>query len=331
MRSVSSASLAAAASLPFLVVCLPTPAHAGGSITGANYPIVKYLDGQRVVHTSCEWHNFFQSMNMWPRYRICPGKSEHSSFGQYLSSSSASSSLDIFLALTRGQGNDRADYVTPVGTVELSFKIGDIWRRASVCAWYNLFQSRYRTPLYVKCANRTNDQSFGRFSEPDYWKKRRALNQQKAPDILGFIGGHAGASALTLPINGVKRTLSICQWHNFVQSFNPTPRFVKCEGESVEASYKVYSSGANIEALKVIGSGRRGASLDGFEHDVNIIFGHKRVSLKRCALYNWLQSNIRWPIYRACGSETRQQIVSGDRTVYPARDEVFSYNYNYKD
>ena len=240
--------------------------------------------------------------------------------------------MDLFLALSRGQTKAPADYVSPVGAVEISFKIGDVWHSASVCAWYNLFQSRYRTPLYVKCEHRTNDQSFGRFSEPDYWKRRGAPNpQRKAPDILGFLGGPAGAAALTLPIGGVKHTLSVCQWHNFLQSFNPTPRFVTCAGKSADASYKVYRYGANIEALKVIGSGPQGASLAGFEDNVNVVLGDKSVNMKRCALYNWLQSNIRWPIYRTCGQDTREKIISGDKTIFPAPDRIYSYDNNYTD
>jgi hypothetical protein len=331
MRPILSSFLVGA-SLNSFFIALSGHANASGGESDGNYPVVKYIDGQSVVHSKCEWHNFFQSMNMWPRYRICPGKSAYESYSEYLSISSASSSMDFFLALSRGQPKTRADYVTPVGNVEVSFKIGNVSHRASVCAWYNLFQSRYRTPLYIKCEHRTHDKSFGRFSEPDYWKLRKALKgPQKAPDILGFLSGPGGAAELTLPIGGVKHNLSVCQWHNFYHSFNPTPRFVTCAGKSADESYGAYRHGVNIDALKVIGSGANGASLKGFEDNVSVTLGASSVNMKRCALYNWLQSNIRWPIYRTCGQDTREKIISGDKTIFPARDKIPSYDHNYID
>jgi hypothetical protein len=208
MKASSARLLAISSFAPLaLVACATTAAHSAGSDNA-----IKIIDGVKVIRTKCEWHNFFQSMNMWPRYRACPAKSANASFGEYLSASSASSSIDTFLALNRGQKKPAADYVTPVGSVPISFKIGHVRHIASACAWYNLFQSRYRTPLYVKCENRTSDQSFGVHSEPDYWKGRVSLlSRRKAPDILGFLEGREGAGLLTLPIGGVNYTRSFCE------------------------------------------------------------------------------------------------------------------------
>jgi hypothetical protein len=42
-----------------LVACATTAAHSAGADN-----TVKIIDGVEVIRTKCEWHNFFQSMNM---------------------------------------------------------------------------------------------------------------------------------------------------------------------------------------------------------------------------------------------------------------------------
>jgi hypothetical protein len=310
-----------------LVACATTAAHSAGADN-----TVKIIDGVKVIRTKCEWHNFFQSMNMWPRYRACPGKSAYASFGAYLSASSASSSIDTFLDLNRGQRQPAADYVTPVGSVRISFKIGDVPHTASACAWYNLFQSRYRTPLYVKCERKTNDQSFGSYSEPDYWKGRvNAASPRKAPDIQGFLEGQEGADLMTLPIGGVNYTRSFCEWHNFLQSFNPLPRFVTCSGKTAVESFSQYRFGQNIVALNVKMPANADATSIGFGEPVSFQLGAETIIAKRCALYNWLQSNIRWPIYRGCGTISQDSFATADPRIFPKADKRFLYDQNYTD
>lgn len=310
-----------------LIACTSTAAYSAGADNA-----VKIIDDVKVIRTKCEWHNFFQSMNMWPRYRTCPGKSAQASFGQYLNSSSASSSIDTFLHLNRGQRQPAADSVTPVGSVRIAFKIGEVWHTASACAWYNLFQSRYRTPLYVKCEHRTNDQSFGRNSEPDYWKQRvRPAENRKAPAIQGFLEGRSGADLLTLPIGDVNYTRSFCEWHNFFQSFNPLPRFVTCFGKTAVESFSQYLFGQNIVALNVRMPANADATSIGFGEPVSFQLGAETITAKRCALYNWLQSNIRWPIYRGCGTIRQDSFVTADPRIFPKADKRYVYDQNYTD
>ena len=163
-----TASLFALASLAPLVFVSSISATTAVRASGADNA-VKIIGGKETVRTKCEWYNFFQSANMWPKYKLCPGKNTADSYGFYLSDVAPSSILATFLKLNREQNAVLSgDFVSAVGSRQLTFKIGSSNLSASVCEWYNLFQSRYRTLYYLRCDGKTNRQSFGRNAEADF-------------------------------------------------------------------------------------------------------------------------------------------------------------------
>ncbi len=328
--SLAFLALANVAPLTFIM-----PANAAAPVrnTGAENA-VKIIAGKEVVHTKCEWHNFFQSMNIRPKYRICPGKNAQESYGFYASGNASSSVLEVFLKLNRGQENARQDdFVRPVGSNQLTFRIGAKERRASVCDWYNLFQSRYRTPYYLKCEGRSNRESFGRNSEPDYPEALGDVGNiaRRAPNISGFLAGPQGSTPLRLRIGAQSYTRSFCEWHNFYQSFNPLPRFIVCNGRTRSESFGQYLFGQNIVALNIKSQANGDATSTGFGELVSFQLGAQTITAQRCALYNWLQSNIRWPIYRGCGPIRQDSFANADPRVFPKADRRYLYNQNYID
>lgn len=324
-----------------LSLALLAPAHAKSvrGPSGGGDIVVKIVEGQPVARTKCEWHNFFQSMNMWPRYSVCPGKTGHESFGFYASNFMPSSVLNDFLMYNFSQRYSRGkDFVAPAGSILTSFRIGDAWHTASICGWYNLFQSRYRTPYYLNCEGRSNRESFGMYSEPDYLKSGSANEQltreilpRRAPDVSAFLESSQGAAPLSLWIGTREYKRSFCEWHNFFQSFNPLPRFAICYGKTRDASFAQYEFGQNIIALKANVSPNGDATSKNFGEIVRFKLGEESVTAKRCALYNWLQSNMRWPIYRGCGTIRQDSFSTANPSVFPKADRRYVYNHNYTD
>lgn len=330
---LSPLAFLALANVAPLAFIMPANAAAPVRDTGAENA-VKIIAGQVVVRTKCEWHNFFQSVSMWPKYRICPGKNAQESYGFYASGNAPSSVLDVFLKLNPGQESaTRDDFVRPLGSNQLTFRIGAKEHSASVCDWYNLFQSRYRTPYYLKCDGRSNRESFGRYSEPDY---PEALgddgnNPRRAPDIFAFLSGPPGSTALNLRIGAQSYTRSFCEWHNFYQSFNPLPRFIVCNGNTRSESFGQYLFGQNIVALKVKSQANGDSTSKGFGEIVSFQLGAQTITAQRCALYNWLQSNIRWPVYRGCGAIRQYSFTNADPRIFPKGDRRYLFNQNYTD
>jgi len=298
--------------------------------------VVKIIGGREVVRTRCEWFNFFQSINMWPKYKLCPGKNVPDSFGFYLSDVAPSSVLAIFLRLNREQNAIvSGDFVSDIGSREVLLRIGAASHKASVCEWHNLLQSRYRTPYYLKCDGQTNKESFGRYAEADFHRLLNPnINEQtarSAPNTTGFLKSSAAARALTLKIDGKDYTRSVCEWHNFFQSFNPLPRFVTCFGKNPVESFAQYLFGQNIVALNVSITSEGNATSVLFGEELSVQLGKETISVKRCALYNWLQSNMRWPIYRGCGVTTQVSFANADPRVFPKADARSIYDQNYTD
>jgi hypothetical protein len=298
--------------------------------------VVKIIGGKEVARTRCEWYNFFQSLNMWPKYKLCPGKNVPDSYGFYLSDVAASSTLAIFLKLNREQNAVvSGDFVSGVTSRAVSLRIGATSHTASVCEWHNLFQSRYRTPYYLECDGKTNRQSFGRYAEADFQVRLNPnINEQTsrpAPNTKGFLKSASASRPLTLKLGEKDYTRSVCEWHNFFQSFNPLPRFVACSGKTPVESFAQYLFGQNIVALNVSITAEGNATSVRFGEDVSVQLGKDTISVKRCALYNWLQSNIRWPIYRGCGATTQISFANADPRVFPKADRRSLYNQNYTD
>lgn len=298
--------------------------------------VVKIVGGKEIEGTRCEWYNFFQSLNMWPKYKLCPGKNVPDSYGFYLSDVAASSTLATFLKLNREQNAVvSGDFVNGVSSRAVSLRIGATSHTASVCEWHNLFQSRYRTPYYLQCEGKTRRQSFGRYAEADFLVRQNpGVNEQTArpaPNLTGFLKGAAALRPLTLKLGGKDYTRSVCEWHNFFQSFNPLPRFVACSGKTPVESFSQYLFGQNIVALNVSITAEGNATATRFGEDVSVQLGKDTISVKRCALYNWLQSNIRWPIYRGCGATTQLSFGNANPSVFPKADARSVYDQNYTD
>ena len=330
-----TASLFALVSLAPLVFVSSISATTAVRASGADNA-VKIIGGKETVRTKCEWYNFFQSANMWPKYKLCPGKNTADSYGFYLSDVAPSSILATFLKLNREQNAVLSgDFVSAVGSRQLTFKIGSSNLSASVCEWYNLFQSRYRTPYYLRCDGKTNRQSFGRNAEADFpIGQGPGDDEQKArraPDVESFLKGPAAQQPLTLKMGEENYTRSICEWHNFFQSFNPLPRFVTCFGKTPPESFAQYLFGQNIVALNVSVPANADATSVRFGDAVSFQLGAETISVKRCALNKWLQSNVRWPIYRGCGAMSQGSFATADPKIFPKADARYLYDQNYTD
>lgn len=190
-----TARLFAIASLAPLAFALNSTVVAEARSADAD-SVVKIIGGKEVARTRCEWYNFFESMNMWPKYKLCPQKNVPDSYGFYLSDVAPSSTLAIFLKLNREQNAVvSGDFVRGVSSREVLLRIGAASHKASVCEWHNLFQSRYRTPYYLQCDGKTRRQSFGRYAEADFLVRQNPnVNEQTArpaPNLTGFLKGAA--------------------------------------------------------------------------------------------------------------------------------------------
>lgn len=210
---------------------------------------------------------------------------------------------------------------------------------ATVCGWHNFFQSRLREPLYVQCRDPANPSkmlthkaSYGMHSEPDYLKKSRDSDEsarektlRPAPDILAYLQGDKGAVKEARIIHSQWYNRTKCEWHNFFNSFNPFPYYVKCKGDKdLSASIGKYEGGKNFRSLGVRAN-YRGDMTEGFQNEVSFWLGKERIETKACALHNFIESSTRWPSYVGCDGFTREEIK--DR--YPGADRKVKYNNNY--
>ena len=336
MKYKTAAACAFAALAPF---ALSIPAGA----VSPSARVTKTLEGKPVTQTVCTWHNLFQAAKLWPKYRACPDTSLEEVARTYYSNKFSSSMMEILYSVGSGKGFHTHGAPKSERTLSYSFQLSFGYGKsneATVCGWHNFFQSRMREPLYVQCRDPANPKkilthkaSYGMHSEPDYLKNPDNTNEaarektsRPAPNILAYLQGDKGAVVETRYIYGAGYDRTKCQWHNFFNSFNPFPYYVKCKGDQdLSVSIGKYKGGNNLRGLAVRAN-YSGDMTNGFEGNINFWLGEKRISTRACALHNLIESNMRWPSYVACGGIPLETLKA--RYPEPDRRTRFFNNYN---
>jgi hypothetical protein len=325
--SVYRTSLLAFASLLPIALAMPAAAANQNVISSSTIDTSaktsRDIGGHPVVLDRCDWYNFHQSISLWPVYKDCTTrkaeywKKSHIVNGSYGFSKNA-------VALMKRQAKNHSDvYTKPSELIQLEI---DKHYNKTPCAWFNYFHSRIRTPLYLKCENKSNQASYGMYSEPDFLKsfttpgtieQERTHDQnaskKPAPVILSSTKFN---EKITKKLGGQKITLTRCEWSNFFQSISFLPRYLACNVATNGDQLRNYEGNKNLNKI-TFKFGADGSSQDGAEFKKFLVLtvGLKDVTATVCEWYNLVQSEYRWPIYRACPTDTSKKAKYTVKTV----------------
>jgi hypothetical protein len=135
---------------------------------------VAYRDigGKEVGLNRCHWYNFHQTISLWPSYIECGGKSATEWFKIYHSAVNANGFSNNALTLIQRQNRKSHDKVYTDPKTHITLEINKHYDKTA-CAWFNYIHSRIRTPLYLKCDDKTHQASYGMYSAPNFLKDFR--------------------------------------------------------------------------------------------------------------------------------------------------------------
>lgn len=336
--SVYRTSLLAFASLLPIALALPAQAAGGNFLElskDTEKKVFRDIGGKQVDALRCQWYNWHQSISLWPVYVACDGKTANDVRDVYHPAKNKNKNGFSINAIKLIEAQaDNHDSIFKVPGKHISFHIGGKERESLPCSWFNYIESRHRMPLYVACGGKSRRLSYGMYSAPDFLKnfgvappkggtqaqfaalrvsaERAWEAKQKgpAPNIVKELNA---SGKVTKKIGATSITLTRCEWSNFFQSISFLPRYVSCTTPTHKKQLGDYEENKNLDKISFSFGGDASTQDDGeFNKPLTLKLATKDVTASACEWYNLVQTEVRWPIYRACGSKGKPSTPKAD-------------------